>query len=367
MIFISMMNIYNEGGVKMSQLDTYMNTLYRKKEELTKLYQDLSKEQAKLPPLKQKILTAENTINRTKNQSTIKSKINDIERTTKAINDLEKKINEIQKKIAIKQKEIVTAEKNYRNEEVKTQKKQLEIDKKRIYNDACEAKELKQRILQNEINQVKMQFDIEQLKNIPETITILFLAANPLNTEQLRLDEEARSIQRNIRLSDYRNSIKFESRWAVQTQDILQAINETDPTIVHFSGHGSSNGDLVFQDVNGKAKIVKKEAIAAAMATASDTIRLIVFNACFSQEQALNVVDHVESVIGMSTSIGDTAACVFAARLYSSIGFGLSLKKSFDQAIAQLMLENILEDNTPMLFVKENINPDNIIFVKPKN
>ena len=83
--------------------------------------------------------------------------------------------------------------------------------------------------------------DVEYLKAVPNHITVLFLAANPTNTPQLRLDEEARAIQNKIRLSDYRESVKFESRWATRSSDILQAINETNPTIVHFSGHGTEN------------------------------------------------------------------------------------------------------------------------------
>ena len=39
-----------------------------------------------------------------------------------------------------------------------------------------------------------------------------------------------------------------------------------------------------------------------AMSTASDVIKLVVFNACFSEAQAENVVTYVDSAIGMGTS-----------------------------------------------------------------
>ncbi len=349
----------------MSQLDTYRNILFRKKEELLKLNQDLAKEQAKVAPLQKKIMSAESTIKRTKSQSTIKSKLNEIERSNKSITDVQKKMGDIQKKIAQKEKEIATAEKNYRNEEAKVNKKQADEEKKRISNAARQSQELQQRIQQNEILQAKMKLDIERLKSIPETITVLFLSTNPIDTPPLRLDEEARAIQEKIRLSEYRDSVRFESRWATRSGDILQAINETNPTIVHFSGHGTKSGELALLNPDGSTKIVSKEAISMAMATSSDTIRLVVFNACFSEQQALNVVDYIETAIGMSTSIGDEAACIFAAQLYSSIGFGRSIQKSFNQAIAQLMLEGIPEDSTPKLYSKENINPDDIILVQP--
>ena len=349
----------------MAQIDTYRSTLLRRKEELAKLNQDLAKEQVKLAPLQSKINSANDAIRRTKSASTIKSKLSEIERASKSMADVQKKIGDIQKKIASKEKEVATAEKNFQNEEAKIRKKQAEEDKKRMQAAERQSQQLEQRIRYNERLQARMQHDIEQLQAVPETITVLFLAANPIDTPALRLDEEARSIQEKIRLSEYRDSIRFESRWATRASDILQAINETNPTIVHFSGHGADTGELALLNPDGSTKLVTKEAISMAMSTASDTIRLVVFNACFSEIQAQNVVDNIESAIGMSTSIGDDAACVFAAQLYSSIGFGRSLQTSFKQAIAALMLEGIPEDDTPQLYVKDSIDPNDIILVRP--
>lgn len=238
-------------------------------------------------------------------------------------------------------------------------------DKKRMQEADRQARQLEQRLRENERMQRQMQQDIEQLQTVPNVITILFLAANPAGTTPLQLDEEARSIQQKIRMADYRDSIRFESRWATRSGDILQAINETNPTIVHFSGHGTENGDLVLLNPDGSAKLVSKEAISMAMSTASDTIRLVVFNACFSEPQAESVIENIDAAIGMSTSIGDEAACIFASQLYSSIGFGRSLQISFNQALAQLMLEGIPEDKTPKLYVKDSMDANEIILVQP--
>ena len=112
-------------------------------------------------------------------------------------------------------------------------------------------------------------------------------------------------------MSEYRDSVRFESRWATRASDILQAINETNPTIVHFSGHGAPSGELALLNPDGSTKTVTKEAITMAMSTASDTIRLVVFNACFSETQAQSVVEHIEAAIGMSDSIWMIPACTF--------------------------------------------------------
>lgn len=351
----------------MTLVDTYRNNVLRKKEEISKLNADLAKEQAKIAPLRKKILSAEDAINRTKNSTTAKSKLNEISRANKSITDIEKKMGDIQKKITQKQKELSSAEKSYRNEEAREQKKILEAEKKRQKEAEMQMKTMVSAINQHTLQQNILSNEIKQLKNLPNKITVLFMAANPVDTSALRLDEEVRTIQEKIRLSEYRDSINFETRWAVRSSDILQAINETNPTIVHFSGHGSKNGDLVLENPNGSHKLVSKEIITAAMATASDTIRLVVFNACFSQSQAENIVTNIDSAIGMSTSIGDKAACVFAAQLYSSIGFGRSLKSSFDQAIVALSLADIPEENTPQLYSKNGIDLNEMFLVSPDN
>ncbi|MGI6502332.1 MAG: CHAT domain-containing protein [Anaerostipes sp.] len=348
----------------MSQLDTYRNTLLRKREELVKLNQDLAKEQTKISPLQKKIISAKNAMARTKSQSTIKSKLGEIERANKSIADIQKKLGKIQKKVAQKEKDIATADKNYRNEETKVNKKNADAEKKRLQDTARQTQAMERVIQQHSQTQSQLQSQIDRLNAIPQKITVLFMASNPTDTPQLRLDEEARLIQEKIRLSDFRDSVHFESRWAMRSSDMLQAINETNPTIVHFSGHGSSTGELALLNPDGSTKIVTKEAITMAMATASDTIRLVVFNACFSKEQAENVVEYIEAAIGMSDSIRDDTAYTFAAQLYSSIGFGRSLQVAFNQAKAELLLEGIPGEDIPQLYAREDIALDKLILVQ---
>lgn len=171
-------------------------------------------------------------------------------------------------------------------------------------------------IISQERQQRLMQQEIDKLKEVPKKITVLFLASNPFDSSRLRLDEECRSIQEGIRKADFRNAIQFESRWAVRPLDILQYINELNPTIIHFSGHGADTGELIFQNAKGATKFVHPAAMAQSIATATDSFRFIFINACYSAEQAEMVTDYVDVAIGMNTSIGDAAACVFAAQFY---------------------------------------------------
>lgn len=342
----------------MSSIDNYQRNIQRKRKELQNLMQLKNREQLKTNTLNSKINSTSLALSKTKIVSTAKSKIRDIDRFRSQLVVIDKKIVDYEKKINSKNKQIFDEEKKLvraqDNESKSKQKEQL-----------SNLNEIKTTLFEHEGVHEKMTANIKTLQNLPEKINVLFLASNPIDVQQLRLDEEARSIKEMIRKTKFRDSVLFESRWAVQPMDVLQAINELNPTVVHFSGHGSDSDEIVFQDAEGKAKLISKEAIVQTMMASSNTIRLVFFNTCYSHNQAKSVVEHVEAAIGMNTTIGDNAARIFSSQFYSAIGFGISLGKAFEQAKALLMMEGIKEENTPKLFIKEGLDAYELIIVKP--
>lgn len=356
----------------MAMIDSYRTSLGSKQKELANLTTDKAKEQVKIADLNKKTNSASEMISRTKSSSTITSKLREIERYNKDIANVSKKIADLETKIARKNKEIL-------DYQIKIDREQTNIDKKRKSDyeknqrEQAKAQTEQKRNLQNISstlsyhNQLHQEtiYEILELKKIPEKITVLFLASNPIDQAQLRLDEEARAISDMIKKAKHRDSVKLESCWAVQPIDLLQALNDYNPAIVHFSGHGSDNDEIVFQTQDGKSKIVSKEALVQTMMASCDGIRLVFFNTCHSKNQAEAISEFVEVTIGMNTSIGDEAARIFSSQFYSSISFGNSVKKSFEQAKALLMMEGITEENTPELFVKSGLNSEDIILVSP--
>lgn len=349
----------------MALIDSYKSSLNSKQKELAKLISDKATVQLKIADKNKKINSINDAINRTKTVSIINTKVREIDRLSKESANFTKKLAELEKKIGKKSQEIT----NYQS---KIDKEQTAINKKRIAENNKNRKiqeknlhEINSAINRHDRLHLNTQREINILKAPSQMITVLFLASNPINQPQLRLDEEARAIAHMIRNAKHRDSVKLESSWAVQTIDLLQAINEFNPTIVHFSGHGSDQDEIVFQSPDGNAKLVSKEAIVQTMVASSDNIRLVFFNTCFSKNQAEAVSKHIEVTIGMNTSIGDNAARVFSSQFYSSISFGLSVFKAFEQAKAALMLDGINEEDTPELFTKEGFDPNEIILVTP--
>lgn len=343
----------------MSLTSSFRNNAQRKRKEISKLISDKADEQKKFSGISSKIQRVSQALSKTTNSSTIRSKSREIERHQKQSVRVEKKIADIENKLSRKQKQLDDLQNKIEREEKREFTKRQKEEERR-------ARELNNTITDHERKLNRTMSDIEDLKSIPEEITVLFFASNPLDQKQLRLDEEVRDIQEMIRKTKHRDSVNLESCWAVRPGDIIQAINEKSPAIVHFSGHGSNKDEIILQNEWGSTTKVSKEAIVQSMMSCSESIRLIFFNTCYSRGQAEAVVQHVEAAIGMGSGISDDAARYFSSQFYSSIGFGHSVKKAFDQAIARLMMEGILEENVPELFTHDGLDADEIFLVDPK-
>ena len=84
--------------------------------------------------------------------------------------------------------------------------------------------------------------------------TILILAANPRDTAQLRLDEEFREIHGVLGRVGRQDQFLLKQQWAVTSRSVQTAMLDFNPQIVHFSGHGTGDEGLIFEDGTGQYK-----------------------------------------------------------------------------------------------------------------
>ena len=95
-------------------------------------------------------------------------------------------------------------------------------------------------------------------------IRILFLTANPsVGTDEppLKLYREFESIDEKIWSSKYRNKFELIPRFSSSTGKLSDYIVRFRPNIVHFSGHGTSKGEPVFQDEYGASQVANPSAV----------------------------------------------------------------------------------------------------------
>lgn len=191
---------------------------------------------------------------------------------------------------------------------------------------------------------------------------ILFLAANPAGS-QLQLDVESRAIEQKIRSTDHRDSLELVTKWAVRPDDLLEYLNEYRPHVVHFSGHGTEEEQIILVDDSHRAIPVSAAALKQLFTTLKDNIRVVLLNACYSQDQAEAIVEVIDCAIGMKQEIGDEAAMAFAASFYRAVGYGHSVNDAFEQGKVALMLQGIPEETTPTLLVREGVDADALFLV----
>lgn len=171
-------------------------------------------------------------------------------------------------------------------------------------------------------------------------IKILFLASDPRDTARLRLGQELRDIRERLQLAKQRDSFILESRESVRPRDITQAIFDTEPQIVHFSGHGLSTEELCFEDALGRAKPVSPEALASLFELVAESVSCVVLNACYSAAQAEAIASHIPFVIGMNQAIGDEAAIAFAVGFYKALGAGRSFEDAYKFGCVEIQFES---------------------------
>jgi len=219
------------------------------------------------------------------------------------------------------------------------------------------------RAIQGSIQGSKSQtgVTIEQPRTNYKPVKVLYLCANAKGDQPLELDEEVREIAMKIRTSRHRDAIEFISQWAIRSNDLLVALTEFQPQIVHFGGHGTSHGDLVLLDNNRRPKVVSAVAIQELFRSFKTTVRLVLLNACFSLDLAEAIKKHIDCAVGMEGSISDSGAIVFAASFYYSIGSGSSVARAYEDARLALMLEGISEADSPRLMVREGVDPAQVV------
>ncbi len=194
-----------------------------------------------------------------------------------------------------------------------------------------------------------------------KSINILFLAANPKDTNQLRLDEEMRAIDQAIRNAEFRDKFDIKQQWAVRVVDLQEYLLRHKPDIVHFSGHGSVSSEIILENNEGNSQPVSNRALSQLFSLLKDNVRCVILNACYSEQQGQAIAEHIDCVIGMSQAIGDKAAISFATAFYQALGYGKDVKTAFELGCVQIDLEKLDEQDTPKLLAI-NCNPKEILY-----
>ncbi len=183
---------------------------------------------------------------------------------------------------------------------------------------------------------------------------ILFLAANPQETDQLRLGKEVQQIEEALQLSKKRDYFEIKSEWAVTTKTLRRALLNREPHLIHFSGHGGGKQGLALEDDAGHLQLVSTESLTLLFKQFVSTVECVLLNACYSKVQAEAIAQYIPFVIGMNEAIGDGAAREFSVGFYDALGAGRTIEEAFEFGVNAIALEGIPDEDIPVLLKRDS-------------
>ncbi|GAA3456136.1 CHAT domain-containing protein [Dactylosporangium matsuzakiense] len=188
-------------------------------------------------------------------------------------------------------------------------------------------------------------------------LRILLLSANPVGDPQLDIATEVRRIKEKVRLARDRDKLELLEHGAVRPGDLIPLLNECRPHIVHFSGHGNADGEILLAAEDGGSTPVGAAALGRLFRAMRDGIQVVVLNACWSAAQARAIGEHVDWVVAMRRPVTDDAAARFAAAFYQAFGYQLTVPEAFEQACAELALGGYPDPDVPLLLERDGAEP----------
>jgi hypothetical protein len=170
-------------------------------------------------------------------------------------------------------------------------------------------------------------------------IKILYLAANPTDTGHLQLQEEARDLEDRISQGIYRDKFEVVHCLAVRPRDLLRGLQVTQPHILHFSGHGNYDREIVFQGDDGTSQPIAPQDLADLVKLFKTNLKVVLLSCCFGQRQAVALQHVVDFTIGMDKPISDKGAVHYSAAFYQVLASGGSVRQAFEAARLITMME----------------------------
>jgi hypothetical protein len=193
-------------------------------------------------------------------------------------------------------------------------------------------------------------------------IKILLLTANPVGTKSLETYKEIHEIRQSIQTSKYSSNFEVIPKDRLNRSEILKFIEDEKPSIVHFSGHGSSGSELYLEDEFGQIQLLEKEAIKDIFSISKEGIKCVFLNACYTEPQANAIAEVIDGVvIGTVSSISDISAISFSKEFYRQVANEQDIYYAYKAACLQSRGGKDL-----FRMCSPNVNPSNIRFhVKP--
>ncbi len=215
---------------------------------------------------------------------------------------------------------------------------------------------------------------------------LLFLGANPPGTRELRIRDEHSRIVEKLAADKRQDEYLVLTEFYARASDWQEILIRDKPNIIHFSGHGTnqglghasdgSNDRIIYDAERKKQKEKEKESLKGivmydesmrraqlvstmalddlfSLVTEEDLglqVKVVLLNACFTDNQAVAIGKYVEYVVGTSDAVPDEAAIQFAAGFYFGMTQSLGIERAFRTGRSRALLTGLNEKNLFVLY-----------------
>jgi len=171
-------------------------------------------------------------------------------------------------------------------------------------------------------------------------MTVLVLSAGGPGSDAEALHRAAALISELLARSDFRVKVAHVDR----AMDLVRALEEHDPAIVHLVGPG---GELTLE-----RGAISPEQLAALFARADASTECVLLNAYFTLERADALLDRIRCVVGTPSGDGDPARSFWTA-FYQGLGRGDGYAAAFERGRAAAAVLSPAVEWTPRFVTRD--------------
>lgn len=225
-------------------VNMYQSAILRLNKDKESLQKQIAAEQEKVGKLRRDAAKLREEAVKTKSATMQSSKRRQAESKERDLAAAEKRLAQLLGKKSKVEADLVRNLNSLQRVEDQARRQQETKDKRRREEELRHVQQVTREVERQSRLQVSMprgQLTVELVQRLPEEITVLFLAANPRDTSWIGLDEEIRLVEQKLRASEHRDAVALKAAWAVRPDDLLQALNQHRPHVVHFAGHGDEH------------------------------------------------------------------------------------------------------------------------------
>ncbi|MCX5061527.1 CHAT domain-containing protein [Streptomyces sp. NBC_00201] len=176
----------------------------------------------------------------------------------------------------------------------------------------------------------------DRLSGLPDPARVLFLMSGPRTEQRLALGVEFDGVQDAVRVPGSRR-IDLRVRAAARNDDVVSALDDGRPDVVHFAGHGSADGFLLMEAPDGATAPVRTDWLAQAL-TAIGGVHCLVLAGCHLGGDLRDFTSCADFSIGSRHPLLDEDAASFSRGFYEGLRRGRDVPAAFALGAAQVTM-----------------------------